>query len=76
MSFDPTSGDFRLDYVADHAISAPTVIFVPVQIHYPTGYCAKVSGGSVVSRPARELLLVRNGSAAAVRVTVTAGSCP
>jgi endoglycosylceramidase len=75
MRFNPSSGAFELDYLADHAVSAPTVIFVPVQIHYPFGYCAKVSGGSIVSRTGREILLVRNGPAAAVRVTVTAGSC-
>lgn len=75
MSFNPTSGAFELDYVADHAVSAPTVIFVPVQIHYPSGYCAKVSGGSIISRPGREVLLVRNGSASTVEVTVSTGSC-
>jgi len=35
LSFDPASGAFHLAYVPDHAIHAPTVIFVPTQIHYP-----------------------------------------
>jgi len=76
FSFDPADGTFRLVYVPDHAVRAPTVIFVPTQIHYPHGYCARVSGGRVASPANRELLEVVNGASGhAVRVTVTAGTC-
>ena len=75
MRFNRTSGAFELDYIVNRAFSAPTVIFVPVQIHYPSGYCANVSGGSVVSKPGSELLLIKNGLATTVRVTITAGPC-
>ena len=77
VSFDPTSGTFHLVYLPDHAVHAPTVIFVPTQIHYPNGYCARVSGGSVISRPGSELLEVRNATTArSVSVNVTSGTCP
>jgi endoglycosylceramidase len=76
LGFDPTSGAFHLEYLANHAVSAPTVIFVPTSIHYPSGYCARVSGGSVISQPGRTLLLVKNGLARTVEVNVTAGLCP
>ena len=77
VSFDPTSAAFHLVYLPDHAVRAPTVIFVPTQIHYPNGYCARVSGGSVTSRPGSELLEVKNSSAGgSVSVNVTSGMCP
>jgi hypothetical protein len=76
FSFDPADGTFHLAYVPDHAVRAPTVIFVPTKIHYPHGYCARVSGGRVASPANRELLEVVNGATGhAVRVTVTAGAC-
>jgi endoglycosylceramidase len=76
MSFDPASAAFDLDYIPDHAIRAPTVIFVPTRVHYPDGYCARVSGGVVHSRPRSDLLVVANASAGhAVRVSVAAGPC-
>ena len=76
MTFDPTNGAFRLDYVPNHAILAPTVIFVPTRIHYPSGYCATAIGGSVISGPGSRELLVRNDTGATlVRVSVVSGSC-
>jgi endoglycosylceramidase len=76
LSFDPASGAFHLAYVPDHAIHAPTVIFVPTQIHYPTGYCARVAGGTVVSKAGSQFLQVVNApTGSSVRVTVTAGAC-
>ncbi len=76
ISFDPTSGAFRLRYVPDRSVSAPTVVFVPTDIHYPDGYCARVTGGRVVSQAGSSLLEVRNGArSTSVRVTVTAGKC-
>jgi len=77
LSFDPTSGIFQLAYAPDHRIQAPTVIFVPTQVHYPGGYCARASGGSIVSRPGSEFLQVKNAATGQlVKVTVTSGSCP
>ena len=76
MSFNPTSGAFRLVYVPNHAVRAPTLISVPTRIHYPSGYCATVSGGTVISEPKSSFLEVRNSpNGRAVRVNVTSGSC-
>ncbi|MHB1585388.1 MAG: cellulase family glycosylhydrolase, partial [Acidimicrobiales bacterium] len=76
LSFDPTSGAFRLAYVPSRAATAPTVVFVPTAIHYPNGYCARVTGATVVSRTGSTLLEVRNRPGSrSVRVRVTAGRC-
>ncbi|HVB90619.1 MAG TPA: cellulase family glycosylhydrolase [Acidimicrobiales bacterium] len=76
LLFDPTNGAFHLVYTPDHAIHAPTVVFVPTQIHYPDGYCARVTGGTVVSRPGSEFLEVKNAaSGGPVSVTVIPGRC-
>lgn len=75
MSFDPLNETFELNYVPNHAISAPTIIFVPTQVHYRSGYCTKVIGGSVISGRGRPELLVKNNNVSTmVRITVTAGS--
>ncbi|HMK63541.1 MAG TPA: cellulase family glycosylhydrolase [Acidimicrobiales bacterium] len=77
MSFDPSTATFSLIYTANHAVRAPTVVFVPTQLHYPDGYCARVSGGRVVSKPGSKLLEVSNRAAAGtVRIAVTSGACP
>jgi endoglycosylceramidase len=76
ISFDPSTGAFLLRYVPNHEISAPTVIFVPTLIHYPNGYCPKVSGGFVVSKPGSELLQVANArGATSITVNVRATGC-
>ncbi len=76
LSFDPASGAFQLTYVPDHAVHAPTIIYVPIHIHYPNGYCPRVSGGTVTSGPGSQFLQVDNAPAGrTVRVSVTAGSC-
>jgi endoglycosylceramidase len=76
MPFDPTSRAFQLRYVPDHSIHAPTVIFVPTQIHYPNGYCARVSGGTVISKTGSELLEVKNArGGSTVRISVSSGAC-
>ncbi len=76
ISFNPTTGAFLLRYLPNYAVSAPTVIFVPTQIHYPNGYCAKVSGGSVVSKPGKELLEIANAKVGgAVTVRLRRGGC-
>ena len=76
ISFAPKSGAFHLAYKPKHSITAPTVIFVPTQVHYPDGYCARASGGRVISNSNSELLEVLNSrSAHTVSVDVTSGSC-
>ena len=76
ISFDPSSGVFHLTYVPNHAVRAPTTIFVPTEVHYPNGYCAKTSGAKIMSKPGNDILLVENDpSGRLVSVTVTAGSC-
>ncbi len=77
MSFDPATGAFHLSYVPAPAVHAPTIVFVPVALHYPTGYCASVSGGTVVSAPDSSKLLVTNDPGAqAVQIAIVAHRCP
>ncbi len=76
MSFDPASGRFTLEYVPGPTHGAPTVVFVPTRIHYPRGYCPKVSGATVTSRPGAAYLTLANiPGASMVRLVVSAGSC-
>jgi endoglycosylceramidase len=74
--FDPTTGGFRLTYTPDHAVHAATVISVPTRIHYPSGYCARVSGGSIISGLDSQFLEVANApTGRSVVVSVMAGHC-
>jgi endoglycosylceramidase len=76
ISFAPRSGAFHLVYEPKHSITAPTVIFVPTQVHYPDGYCARASGGRVISNSNSQLLeVLNNRSAHSVSVDVTSGPC-
>ena len=76
MNFDPSTAVFHLSYRVDHAVTAPTVIFVPVSRHYPDGYCTKVTGGRATSSAGATRLVVTNDSSAStVDVTVTPGAC-
>lgn len=76
FSFDPTSGAFALRYLPNPHIAAPTVIAVPVALHYPAGYCPVAAGGRVISAPdANRLLVANDRGARSVAVLVTAGSC-
>jgi len=76
MNFDPSTAVFHLSYRVDRAVTAPTVIFVPVSRHYPDGYCPKVIGGRATSAAGATRLVVTNDpSASTVDVTVTSGAC-
>ena len=75
MAFDPGTRRFSFTYRAAAALGAPTVIQVPVQIQYPSGYCAAVTGGRVTSRPTAVLLLIRANGSRTVRVDVRPGHC-
>ena len=76
FSFSPSSDVFRLSYVPNHRIKAPTVVFVPTQVHYPHGYCATSQGARVTSAAGSELLELRNDRTGhRVTVSVTPGRC-
>ena len=70
FAFDPASADFHLVYAPKAQVAAPTVVFVPVAVHYPEGYCAQVAGGTIVSKPNATHLLIANSSNASI-VAVT-----
>lgn len=72
LSFDPDTGDFDYRYVAQPA-RAPTVIYVPVALHYPAGYVAQATGGRITSPPGAHWLVVENDPGATnVEVVVRA----
>jgi endoglycosylceramidase len=76
MSFDPDTGAFALRYLSDPKISAPTVVVVPLSTHYPHGYCLRVAGARVTSRPGAGVVDIENGTTAtSVAVSLTAGHC-
>ncbi len=75
-SFDPVSGRFALRFEADPRIEEPSVIFVPVALHYAPGYCARVTGARVTSAPDAPYVDIQNESTADdVAVTITPGHC-
>lgn len=75
-SFDPTNAVFHFSYRNDPHIAQPTVIFVPLSMHYPGGYCAIVNGGRISSAAGSQYLDIQGpAKASIVSVTVTAGTC-
>ncbi len=76
FSFSPSTDQFDMAYAPNHRIHAPTLIYVPTQLHYPHGYCARTSGARVTSPRGSDLLMVANArSGRRVTVVVTPGSC-
>jgi endoglycosylceramidase len=76
FGFSPATSEFHLAYVPNHHIHAPTVVFVPTELHYPHGYCARVTGARVTSAPGSDLLELQNAkSGNRVTVEVTRGTC-
>ncbi|MGD0310906.1 MAG: cellulase family glycosylhydrolase [Acidimicrobiales bacterium] len=76
MVFDPETAAFTLQYRSNPAITAPTVIVVPVSTHYPHGYCLRLSGARSTSRPDASRIDIENGhTAESVSVSVTRGTC-
>jgi endoglycosylceramidase len=72
-SWDPATKTFQLVFStkpagAKRATYTPTEIWIPRR-HYLNGYRAEVTGARVVSKPNKQLLLLR-GKRAAGRVTV------
>ncbi len=77
FSYSPLSDVFALTYIPNHRIHAPTVVYVPTEIHYQRGYCATVRGGRVTSAKGSDHLLVLSARAAKrVTVRVLPGRCP
>jgi len=75
-SFDPASGRFALQFRSDPHITEPTVVFVPVAMHYAGGYCARATGARIVSAAGSSYLDVQNGPRAAdVTLTIAPGHC-
>ncbi len=75
-SFNPVSGRFTLRYRSDPHITEPTVIVVPVSVHYADGYCASATGAQITSAPGAEYVDIQNGSTATdVNVTISPGAC-
>jgi hypothetical protein len=67
---------FHLAYVPNHRIHAPTLIFVPTELHYRHGYCAETTGARVTSARGSDLLEVQNARRGhRVTVQVTPGHC-
>ncbi|MGA7416714.1 MAG: cellulase family glycosylhydrolase [Acidimicrobiales bacterium] len=76
FAFDPASADFHLVYAPKAQVDAPTVVVVPVAVHYPEGYCAQVTGGTIVSKPdSTHLLIANTPNASIVAVTVKPRTC-
>jgi len=76
FSFTPQTDVFDMAYVPNHRVRAPTLVFVPTQVHYRHGYCARTTGASVTSAQGSDLLQVRNDrNGSRVTVEVTPGRC-
>jgi len=81
MSYTPATAKFELRYLANPHITKPTVIFVPVSLDYPDGYCARVTGRARIVSKADAVHLLINGSEdtptsdRSVTVTVAPGHC-
>jgi endoglycosylceramidase len=76
FSFSPETDVFDMAYLPDHRVHAPTLVFVPTQLHYRHGYCARTTGASVTSARGSDLLEVRNDrTARRVSVEITPGRC-
>jgi endoglycosylceramidase len=76
FSFSAQTDVFDMAYVPNHRVHAPTLVFVPTQVHYRHGYCARTTGASVTSARGSDLLSVRNDrSGSRVTVEVTPGRC-
>ena len=76
FSFSAQTDVFDMAYTPDHRIDAPTLVFVPTQVHYRHGYCARTTGASVTSARDSDLLQVRNDrNGSRVTVEVTPGRC-
>lgn len=77
MSYDPSTRDYSLTFAPDPAISAPTVVYVPVGSFYdvyPGGDCPVASGAAAAQQG--DKVLLTNPTASSVTLTITPGPCP
>lgn len=80
MSYDPDTRLFELSYTPSARATAPTQVFVPVNSVYdvyPSGYCVRVGGATVVPPAGSDHLLLRSDPGAttvSVRLGPT-GTC-
>jgi endoglycosylceramidase len=75
MSYDPSTRHYSLTFTPDRAISAPTVVFVPVNAFYdlyPQGACPVAIGATPVLKG--DKVLVTHPTAPTVTLTIT--PCP
>ncbi len=76
VSFNPSTSIFYLSYIPNQRIDTPTVIFVPLDIHYPNGYCSVTKGAKVISKTNIQYLDIRNNpKSRKVTVRVVPGHC-
>ncbi|MHB8330182.1 MAG: cellulase family glycosylhydrolase [Acidimicrobiales bacterium] len=78
MSYDAATKVFTLSYTPEATITAPTVVFVPVDPFYdvyPGGYCAQATGATVSGAGTDHLLLQAGPGAAEVTLRIAQGSC-
>ena len=65
-----------IKYVADPRITAPTLIRVPVATRFTNGYCADVTGGTVISANDAPILMIKNPpQTRTITVTVFGSDC-
>ncbi|PAA52659.1 hypothetical protein BOX15_Mlig021510g1 [Macrostomum lignano] len=75
-SFNLTSGRFDFAYQPDPKVRAPTVVFLPMSVHYPSGVSVNVTGGYTSRLEGNQLLVqppsgTRRGARAAADTVVT-----
>ncbi|HTU37628.1 MAG TPA: cellulase family glycosylhydrolase [Acidimicrobiales bacterium] len=76
FAYSPLSDVFTMAYLPNHRVHAPTVIFVPTELHYQHGYCATVRGARVTSGAGSDHLVLQNARAGGrVTVRVAPGRC-
>jgi endoglycosylceramidase len=76
LSYEDSTGTLRVAYAPARRVTAPTVVVVPAEWRYPHGYCAKVKGGAITSRPgAVHLLITAAPGFRRVTVTLRGGGC-
>ena len=77
VSYNFGTGQFRLTYLPNPRVHAPTIVSYPSLLSGRSGgYCAVVKGGTIVSKSGAPHILVSNAPAAqAVSLVVSAGPC-
>ncbi len=75
-SFSSTTEQFQLTYRPDGQFKADTVVFVPLAVHYSSGYCARATGAKIISgRKASYVRLQNLKGSSLVTLTIDQGKC-